>query len=615
MYTVAICAVVLATLLWRGSDLIEFIYLRLLRHWTKHRRADYTPNVDFLENCKLSDQMIAKAAKLVKEAKTPVVILRDEKKAMVLRDTAGYKKGKVQVDVSRSEVVGLDLDAMTVTVDPSIPMGKLFTALKPYNVALLIVPEFRCLTVGGLIVGAGIESSSFQYGFFYEQCVRYELILGTGEVVVASPTERADLFFGLPFSYGSLGILVRVTLKLRHIKPYTRVHMTSRQVGTNCDSVSALFMKYCTETNNNLMITSPKYDFVEGIAFSARDIIMLCGNLQDNYDAWKPLVAPDTDKIVFYNEVEARQKRGDTYIDMTTEDYYFRHDRGAFWIHDQAFGKDCWMGHHTDASDKAYVPKAMVDFLAAARGTEVQDAVIPMHNTSANKDSPADEMFKFSAANYGVWPLWLCPCKSLECTADERLQWYKQTLDALRTANKDADREVVVSAILESTATTLLAFLASRYNGSLSGLADVFRPSVEANLDCLLHAGVDKTHAFDANADKMQDDDEIRKLLGKFVLRRNHRSIIRSLGPQEYLLDIGIYGRNKLSTTERKRVLADFEKLAYTGGGLMGSYAFSTLSRSYYNNTVLQYKTYQQLRKKYGATGMFPEIADKLCDH
>ena len=47
-------------------------------------------------------------------------------------------------------------------------------------------PELDDLTVGGLVSGVGIETSSHKYGLFQYICVHFELVLADGTVVNCS---------------------------------------------------------------------------------------------------------------------------------------------------------------------------------------------------------------------------------------------------------------------------------------------------------------------------------------------------------------------------------------------------------------------------------------------
>ena len=47
------------------------------------------------------------------------------------------------------------------------------------------------------------------------------MLTGAGEIITASPTgEHADLFFGFPNSYGTLGYATRLRVRLEPIKPF-----------------------------------------------------------------------------------------------------------------------------------------------------------------------------------------------------------------------------------------------------------------------------------------------------------------------------------------------------------------------------------------------------------
>ena len=70
--------------------------------------------------------------------------------------------------------------------------------------------------LGGLLMGVGIETSSHKYGLFNDNVVAAEVVLSDGALMKCSLTENRDLFDALPWSYGTLGLLVSVTLKVSH---------------------------------------------------------------------------------------------------------------------------------------------------------------------------------------------------------------------------------------------------------------------------------------------------------------------------------------------------------------------------------------------------------------
>ena len=45
-----------------------------------------------------------------------------------------------------------------------------------------IVPEIGDLTIGGLVMGGGLESTSHKYGLWQNICLKYELVLADGSI-------------------------------------------------------------------------------------------------------------------------------------------------------------------------------------------------------------------------------------------------------------------------------------------------------------------------------------------------------------------------------------------------------------------------------------------------
>ena len=71
-------------------------------------------------------------------------------------------------------------------------------------------------------MGGGIESTSHQYGLFRKICTEYEMVTADASLVVASREENQDIYQAVPMSYGTLGFLTAVTIRMVRYKPYIR---------------------------------------------------------------------------------------------------------------------------------------------------------------------------------------------------------------------------------------------------------------------------------------------------------------------------------------------------------------------------------------------------------
>ena len=130
-----------------------------------------------------------------------------------------------RLDVSHFDHV-LDVDPGTRTADVQgmVTYEKLVAATLPHGLMPLVVPQLKTITLGGAVVGLGIESSSFRNGLPHESVREMEILTGDGRVVVARPTgAHADLFAALPNSYGTLGYALRLRIDLEPVAPFVRL--------------------------------------------------------------------------------------------------------------------------------------------------------------------------------------------------------------------------------------------------------------------------------------------------------------------------------------------------------------------------------------------------------
>lgn len=174
---------------------------------------------------------------------------------------------KIQIDMI--DIVEVDVKKQTVKVEPLANMGQITAILGPMGWTLAIVPELDDLTVGGLLMGFGIETSSHKYGLFQDICTSFEVVLASGEVVTASATENVDLFRALPWSHGTLGFLTCAELKIVPAKKYVELTYTpyhSKQAFIDS------FRKWSD---------SEKPDFVECLVYSDTEAVVMTGYLSD----------------------------------------------------------------------------------------------------------------------------------------------------------------------------------------------------------------------------------------------------------------------------------------------------------------------------------------------
>lgn len=223
-----------------------------------------------------------------------------------------------------NRVLEIDTAARTALVEPRITMQQLVDAALPYGLVPAVLPEFKSITVGGAINGAGIESSSHEYGQFNDICSEYEVLLGNGEVITASAENHADLFYGISGSYGSLGIVLSAKVQLIEASEWVvlRYH----------DFISieeaVHFMKeQCSKE-------APS-EYIEAIAFNKECVVVitasLCRDEKHLRRVPKLSFGKPWDKW-YYQVIKERFGSAIREEAVSLRDYLFRQDRGAFWM-------------------------------------------------------------------------------------------------------------------------------------------------------------------------------------------------------------------------------------------------------------------------------------------
>jgi len=178
-----------------------------------------------------------------------------------------YKKTKYPIDLSNlCEILHVDVNKKTVVVEPFVTCGQLTSCLLPLGWTLPIVPELDDLTVGGLVAGTGIETSSHRYGLFQHQCLSFEVVLGDKSVVIASKDINPDLFEAIPWSYGTLGFITAIELRIIFSQEYVRLQYIPCETLKQCQQLLE------KETKAN------RHDFLEAIVFGPQAAVVMLGD-------------------------------------------------------------------------------------------------------------------------------------------------------------------------------------------------------------------------------------------------------------------------------------------------------------------------------------------------
>lgn len=237
-----------------------------------------------------------------------------------------YKQGLPSLDCTDLDhILEIDTHKRLVRVEPRVTMEQLVDATFPLGLCPPVIPEIKTMTIGGAIMGIAGESSSHRWGSFNDCCAAFEFLDGRGDLWRASPFENADLFYGLPGSYGSLGMLVSAEVSLVPVEKLVHLHYH-------------VFTKpsVALEALSSLLHCSHPPDFLEGFVFSDSLAVIVSGNMCADGAATKWIQhyfcnSANTDW--YYQHAYQIALQGKDYQElMVYPEYLFRHDQGAFWM-------------------------------------------------------------------------------------------------------------------------------------------------------------------------------------------------------------------------------------------------------------------------------------------
>jgi len=310
-----------------------------------------------------------------------------------------YKLSHRRIDVGLYDLLEIDEQREIVRVEPLATMGQISRSLISRGWTLPVVPELDSLTVGGLIMGFGVETSSHKYGLFQHICEAFEIVTAEGKLVKCSPLENPELFYQIPWSHGTLGFLVAAELKIIPVKKYVRIHY---QPVYALDDMVNVFEQASRDAENN--------DFVEGLVYGRDRAVIMVGRFADELASDGSLNAIGRwYKPWFYKHVQSyleHRKAGVEYVPV--RDYFHRHTRSYFWAMEEIIP----FGNHPvfrALLGWALPPRIELLKYTETRTTQrlrekfhvVQDMLVPIRYLKQSID--------YFDTHFRLYPLWLSP--------------------------------------------------------------------------------------------------------------------------------------------------------------------------------------------------------------
>jgi FAD binding domain/Berberine and berberine like len=126
--------------------------------------------------------------------------------------------GGIVIDLEQMKSIHVDADRKTARAGAGVRLGELDERTQAFGLA---VPAGIVTHTGlaGLTLGGGIGWLMRKYGLTIDQLLSVELVTASGDVVRASATENADLFWGVRGGGGNFGIVTEFEYRLNPLGP------------------------------------------------------------------------------------------------------------------------------------------------------------------------------------------------------------------------------------------------------------------------------------------------------------------------------------------------------------------------------------------------------------
>jgi FAD/FMN-containing dehydrogenase len=331
----------------------------------------------------------------------PVALAKET--SNLFRDRAAGERRRLDV---RGFNQVLSVKENFVEAEGMTPYEDLTRACLAQGVMPAVVPQLKTITLGGAVAGVGIESSSHRYGLVHDTMLELDVLLGDGRIVkCTADNEHADLFFGFPNSYGTLGYALRVKARTIAVKKY--VHLSHVPFTDGSTYFSALEKR----------LDAGDADFVDGTVFSPSRLYLTLGRFSDS----APYTSDYTYEKIYYRSIA--EKREDY---LTTHDYLWRWDTDWFWCSKNVLAQNALVRRiygRSRLGSKTYTK--IMRWNSRVGVTKKLERVLGLHSESVIQDvdipiARAAEFLDFYAKEIGLWPQWVCPIG----VRDERFSLY-----------------------------------------------------------------------------------------------------------------------------------------------------------------------------------------------
>jgi FAD/FMN-containing dehydrogenase len=126
--------------------------------------------------------------------------------------------GGLVIDLSRMKKIAVDPERRIARAEAGLSLAELDAATQAFGLATTMGVNGDT-GIAGLTLGGGFGKLGRRFGLACDNLLAADVVLASGEVVRASPTENEDLFWGLRGGGGNFGIVTAFEYRLHPVGP------------------------------------------------------------------------------------------------------------------------------------------------------------------------------------------------------------------------------------------------------------------------------------------------------------------------------------------------------------------------------------------------------------
>ncbi|HEX4419617.1 MAG TPA: FAD-binding oxidoreductase [Kofleriaceae bacterium] len=314
------------------------------------------------------------------------------------------RRRDTKIDVSDlTEILQIDPVRRICVAESGVTFVDLVTATLAHGLVPIVVPELKTITIGGAVAGCSIESMSYVHGGFHDTCLEYEVITSAGDVLVCTPDNDHKLVFQMVHgTFGTLGVLTKLTFKLVPAKPYVRLRYET------CTTLAAY------QATIRRHFDARDVDFMDGIIHSPTCYVLATGDFTDT----APYTSDYSWMKIYYQSTRTR-----TEDYLTTPDYFFRYDRGVTNVRPSSVLGRLVFGKFLASSQWLRLGEKLRWLLRSEKPTVTLDTFIPFSRVPA--------FLTWYEREFNFYPLWCVPYRRVHDYEWLHDSFYKDLEDPL----------------------------------------------------------------------------------------------------------------------------------------------------------------------------------------